>query len=64
MDTGWFKSSRSAAAEENCVEVRLTSTVVGVRDTKNRPAGALSLVPTTWSTFLTTTKSGRFDPLA
>ncbi|RLK55617.1 DUF397 domain-containing protein [Actinokineospora cianjurensis] len=57
MTTGWFKSSRSGAVNENCVEVRLTPTTIGVRDTKNRTAGALSLHPTTWAAFLTTTKN-------
>ncbi|GAA3056406.1 DUF397 domain-containing protein [Actinokineospora globicatena] len=57
MDTGWFKSSRSAAAEANCVEVRLTPTTIAIRDTKNRTAGTLSLHPTTWAAFLTTTKN-------
>ncbi|SER54761.1 DUF397 domain-containing protein [Actinokineospora terrae] len=59
MDTGWFKSSRSGAANENCVEVRLAPTAIGVRDTKNRTAGALSLHLTTWVAFLTTTKDDR-----
>ncbi|WP_035306282.1 DUF397 domain-containing protein [Actinokineospora inagensis] len=57
MDTGWFKSSRSAAAEANCVEVRLTHTVVRVRDTKNRGAGVLSVTPSTWSSLVEGVKS-------
>ncbi|GAA3006567.1 DUF397 domain-containing protein [Actinokineospora diospyrosa] len=56
-DTGWFKSSRSTAATENCVEVRLTTTTVGIRDTKNRAAGALSVRPATWSALLTDLKN-------
>ncbi|MEU5847171.1 DUF397 domain-containing protein [Saccharopolyspora shandongensis] len=31
-DTGWFKSSRSGAANDARVEVRLTSLAVAVRD--------------------------------
>ncbi|GLW94428.1 DUF397 domain-containing protein [Actinokineospora globicatena] len=57
MDTGWFKSTHSGAVNENCVEVRLTDTAACVRDTKNRTAGTLSLHPTTWAAFLTTTKN-------
>jgi hypothetical protein len=51
-DTGWFKSSRSAAANEACVEVRLIDRWVGVRDSKN-PAGPSFVVSNTaWSTFV------------
>ena len=37
-DAGWFKSSFSMAASDNCVEVRHVARLVGVRDSKN-PAG-------------------------
>ena len=37
-DTGWFKSTRSTGGGDNCVEVRITDTATGVRDSKN-PAG-------------------------
>lgn len=39
-DTGWFKSSRSGGATDNCVEVRITDVVTRVRDSKN-PAAVL-----------------------
>ncbi|WP_035306285.1 DUF397 domain-containing protein [Actinokineospora inagensis] len=58
MDTGWFKCSRSGAADETCVEVRLTDTDVRVRDTKNRAAGVLRVAPATWSALVTDIKSG------
>jgi hypothetical protein len=41
-DTGWIKSTRSTAASDNCVEVRITDTATDVRDSKNRDAGQLS----------------------
>jgi hypothetical protein len=41
-DTGWFKSSFSGAANDNCVEVRLTGTAARVRDSKS-PAAVLSV---------------------
>ncbi|HEX4721063.1 MAG TPA: DUF397 domain-containing protein [Pseudonocardiaceae bacterium] len=50
-DTGWFKSSYSAAANDSCVEVRIADSV-GVRDTKNRDAGTLWLTGPTWTAFL------------
>ncbi|GLW94429.1 DUF397 domain-containing protein [Actinokineospora globicatena] len=56
-DTGWFKSSRSGAADENCVEARLTETVVRVRDTKNRTAGTLAVPPATWTALVTGLKN-------
>ncbi|WP_104482321.1 DUF397 domain-containing protein [Actinokineospora auranticolor] len=59
-DTGWFKSSHSAAAEENCVEIRLTRSAVGIRDTKNRSGGALALPPVSWRTLIDGTKCGGF----
>ncbi|WP_424188453.1 DUF397 domain-containing protein [Actinokineospora sp. G85] len=60
-DTGWFKSTRSGGADEGCVEVRITASAIGVRDTKNRSGGALSLGTDMWGTFVTDTKDGRFD---
>ena len=43
-DTGWFKSTRSGGANEDCVEVRITEDSVGVRDSKNQ-AGLSFAVP-------------------
>ncbi|EWC62676.1 hypothetical protein UO65_2028 [Actinokineospora spheciospongiae] len=60
-DTGWFKSARSGGANENCVEVRITASATGVRDTKNRTGGVLSLRSAAWGTFVTGAKDGRFD---
>lgn len=56
-DTGWFKSSRSGAATDNCVEVRIMDEVTRVRDSKN-PNVALSVdLPA----LLTAIKSGHLD---
>lgn len=41
-DTGWFKSTFSGTANDNCVEVRLTGSGTWVRDSKN-PAAVLSV---------------------
>jgi hypothetical protein len=48
-DTGWFESTRSAAASDNCVEVRITDTATGMRDSKNpeRVGQAMSRLLTT-----------------
>lgn len=55
MDCGreWRVSSYSGA-NNNCVEVALDPTVVGVRDTKDRAAGYLDLEPAVWAAFLAT----------
>lgn len=37
-DATWFKSSYSAT-QDACVEVAITSTAIGVRDTKDRNGG-------------------------
>lgn len=61
-DTGWYKSSRSSNASDNCVEVRVISaTVVGVRDSKNREAGAIWFASPIWASFIDRTKAGDFD---
>ncbi|MGW4109379.1 DUF397 domain-containing protein [Actinosynnema sp. NPDC004786] len=52
-DTGWFKSSYSAPASDDCVECRITADHgVGVRDSKNPDGGSLSVASTAWSRFL------------
>lgn len=51
-DTGWFKSSYSAAASDTCVEVRLTGEAVGLRDSKHPDGGALWVDPFVWMSFI------------
>lgn len=50
-DTGWFKSSYSSGDSDNCVEVRLTSGDVGIRDSKNVSA-QLSVNGKAWQRFV------------
>ncbi|QWF78855.1 DUF397 domain-containing protein [Amycolatopsis sp. CA-230715] len=50
----WRKSTYSGGGQNECVEVRLAPTV-GVRDTKDRDNGHLTLSPTAWAAFLTKT---------
>jgi hypothetical protein len=42
-DTGWFKSTYSNPASDNCVEVRITDDAARVRDSKNPVGGHLVL---------------------
>lgn len=51
----WKKSSYSSNAAA-CVEVALTTEVVGVRDTKDRHGGTLVFDRDDWSAFLASLK--------
>lgn len=48
----WFKSSYSNGSG-GCVEVRLATTTVEVRDTKHRAGGRLRLTDAGWTSLLT-----------
>lgn len=61
-DTGWFKSSRSAANSDACVEVRLTDRSVLVRDSKNPESGHLAVDHMAWASFLTEVAGKRRRP--
>lgn len=41
-DTGWIKSTRSTSGGDNCIEVRITDSATGMRDSKNPAGGQLS----------------------
>lgn len=58
----WRKSTRSNAGG-NCVEVGFTpdATQTGIRDTKDRSYGTLSVSSDVWSAFLSTVKDGKLD---
>lgn len=47
-----FRVSTYSAGTGNCVEVGQARDTVLVRDTKNRPAGVLTVSPAAWSAFL------------
>lgn len=48
----WRKSSYSDSGSKQCVEVGLAPGRVGIRDTKNRAAGHLTVNRTAWQAFL------------
>ncbi|MBB5954403.1 hypothetical protein FHS29_000973 [Saccharothrix tamanrassetensis] len=54
-DTGWFKSSRSAASSDACVEVRFAAGAVGVRDSKNATGPRFEFTTRAWRSFLAAT---------
>lgn len=50
VEVGWRKASYSGAQSE-CVEVRLDRSI-GIRDTKAREQGQLTVTPAAWSAVL------------
>jgi hypothetical protein len=51
-DTGWFKSTYSSPASDNCVEVRIIDRATGVRDSKNPTGGDLTIDRATFTAFV------------
>ncbi|MFD9966398.1 DUF397 domain-containing protein [Amycolatopsis sp. NPDC058986] len=51
LEVAWHKSSYSGSQTE-CVEVAVAPSVVGVRDTKDRQGGTLTVPAAAWSAFL------------
>lgn len=47
-----WRTSSYTTGQGNCVEVALAPARVLVRDTKDRPGGALSVSPNMWGAFL------------
>ena len=58
--TGWRTSTRTLG-QGQCVEVGFDGKRVGVRDTKNRSAGYLTVPVWRWREFLASVKLGTFD---
>jgi Domain of unknown function (DUF397) len=58
--TCWRKSTRSNGAQA-CVEVVLSTTVAGIRDSKNHAGGALVISPLAFALLIRTAKSGQLD---
>ena len=56
MITGWRKSSYSESGQGQCVEVGRGESAIGVRDTKNRELGHLTVPRHAWRTFLLSLK--------
>lgn len=51
-DTGWFKSSHSSGGSNMCLEVRMTSANVYLRDSVNPVGPVLALDNAAWHEFL------------
>lgn len=61
-DASWHKSSRSNGnGGNNCVEVAVVASAVGVRDSKNPDGPVLRFDPAAWQSFLSDAKLGNFD---
>jgi len=63
LSNTWKKSSRSNGnGGNNCVEVRMTSDGILVRDTKDQGNGpVLTFTPDEWLAFLEGANKGEFD---
>ncbi|MFE0027018.1 DUF397 domain-containing protein [Amycolatopsis sp. NPDC059021] len=53
VEVAWFKSSYSSSPTNECVEVAHLPEAVGVRDTKDRDGGTLTVPAAAWATFTT-----------
>ncbi|WIX79811.1 DUF397 domain-containing protein [Amycolatopsis carbonis] len=51
----WRKSSYSTN-DSNCVEVATSPVEIGIRDTKDRAGGHLTVSPTAWTAFLSSAR--------
>ncbi len=61
-NASWHKSSRSNGnGGNNCVEVAVVASAVGVRDSKNPDGPVLRFDPAAWQVFLSDAKLGNFD---
>jgi hypothetical protein len=60
LDSAWRTSTRSGT-NGACVEVRLASGSVQVRDTKDRSGPVLSFPASAWQGFITGVHNGEFD---
>ncbi|AEV81055.1 regulator [Actinoplanes sp. SE50] len=57
----WFKSTRSGADSDNCVEVAFVDGAIAVRDSKNQSGPALIFTSAEWDAFVHGAKDGEFD---
>ncbi|MDA3649856.1 DUF397 domain-containing protein [Saccharopolyspora indica] len=60
--TDWRTSTRTQG-QGQCVEVGFGADCVGVRDTKNRAAGQITVAVQRWQDFVSGLKHGSFDVL-
>ncbi|MEV0354636.1 DUF397 domain-containing protein [Nocardia sp. NPDC050697] len=54
----WFTSSKSGSRE--CVEVAFVGQLVGIRDSKNRAAGYITLPTDAWHAFVSALCCGEY----
>ncbi|MFF4299772.1 DUF397 domain-containing protein [Streptomyces sp. NPDC001601] len=60
--TGWYKSSYSSGANDDCLEIARSHAVVPVRDSKAGPTGpALIFASDGWAAFVGAVRDGRIS---
>jgi hypothetical protein len=52
VEVAAWRTSSHSSDQANCVEVAATTTAVGVRDTKDREGGHLTVPAPAWAAFL------------
>ncbi|WP_203994634.1 DUF397 domain-containing protein [Virgisporangium aurantiacum] len=57
----WKKSTRSAASNNDCVEVSVLETGVLVRDSKNKSGPMLQFHTQSWIAFIEAVRDSQFD---
>lgn len=60
LDNAWRKSTRSGSTG-NCVEIAMTSHMVGIRDSKDSDGPSIAFPLTAWATFAAGVKGGKYD---
>jgi hypothetical protein len=58
--TAWRTSSYSTGTG-NCLEITRSASLTGVRDSKHRPGGSLTLTTAQWTGFVAAITSGRIS---
>jgi hypothetical protein len=59
VEVGWHKSSHSGGGDNDCVEVAVAASAVGVRDSKNTSGPTLAFSPTAWRNYTRSTPDVR-----
>ncbi len=60
VEPHWRKSTRSGTQGGDCVEVAVTPEVTAIRDSKDRNGADLRVPASSWKSFLSRVRAGRY----